>query len=214
MSFGRGAACAPATVTRAMRRSLFVIVAVLLLAPATALADNHKQLYRDCQDGHIDGKYTQREYQEALANIPADVDEYTDCRDVIHRAQLQAAGGHGGGSASGGGGGATGGGGSGSAGSGGGGSSGSTSGGTRVDPLANATPAEREALANAGVTGGKPVKIAGQTITPGALGFRNLRSGDNNLPTPLLVLLILLGVAALGYTGSVVWSRVHARRIR
>ena len=138
MRFRHGStiASAPALPPRAMRRSPFLILVVFaLLAPATALAGSD-QLYRDCQDGKIDGKYTQAQYQQALANIPADLDEYTDCRQVIRRGQLQAAGGKGGGSHSTGGG---------STGAGGGGSAngGGTQGGARVDPLA--TPPRRSA---------------------------------------------------------------------
>jgi hypothetical protein len=202
---GSTIASAPALPPRAMRRSLFLIVVVFaLLAPATALAASD-QLYRDCQDGKIDGKYTQSQYQQALANIPADLDEYTDCRQVIRRGQLQAAGGKSGGSHTTGGG---------STGAGGGGSAngGGTQGGARVDPLADATPQERKALAKAGVDGGKPVKVAGELVTPGALGFRNLSSGGNELPTPLLVVLALIAAGVLGYGATTVWSRVNARR--
>jgi hypothetical protein len=189
-----------------MRRLLFVnLVVFALLAPATALAGSSQQLYRDCQDGKIDGKYTQAQYQQALANIPADLDEYTDCRQVISRAKLLAAGGNGGGG-HGSGGGSTGAGGGGSA------NGGGTQGGVRVDPLANATPQERKALAKAGVDGGKPVKVAGRLVTPGALGFRNLSSGGNELPTPLLVVLALIAAAVLGYGATTLWSRVNARR--
>jgi hypothetical protein len=188
-----------------MRRLLFVILVVFaLLAPATALAGSN-QLYRDCQDGKIDGHYTQAQYQQALANMPADLDEYTDCRQVIRRAQLAAAGGKGGGS-NGTGGGSTG------AGGGGSGNGGGTQGGARVDPLANATPQERKALAKAGVDGGKPVKVAGRLVTPGALGFRNLSSGGNELPTPLLVVLALIAAGVLGYGGTMLWSRVNPHR--
>jgi hypothetical protein len=201
---GSSIASAPALPTRAMRRLLFVILVLFaLLAPATALADSN-QLYRDCQDGKIDGHYTQAQYQQALANMPADLDEYTDCRQVIRSAQLAAAGGKGGGSHGTGGG---------STGAGGGsGNGGGTQGGARVDPLANATPQERKALAKAGVDGGKPVKVAGRLVTPGALGFRNLSSGGNELPTPLLVVLALIAAGVLGYGGTMLWSRVNPHR--
>jgi hypothetical protein len=203
---GSTIASAPALPPRAMRRSLFVILVVFaLLAPATALAGSSQQLYRDCQDGKIDGKYTQAQYQQALANIPADLDEYTDCRQVIRQGQLSAAGGKGGGSHSTGGG-------STSAGGGGSANGGGTQGGARVDPLANATPQERKALVKAGVDGGKPVKVAGRLVTPGALGFRNLSSNGNELPTPLLVVLALIAAGVLGYGGTMLWSRVNARR--
>ena len=99
---------------------------------------------------------------------------------------------------------------------GGGGSSGSgtsVTGTTRVDPLATATPAERKAVASAGKAA-TPVQVAGSAITPGTLGLHNLSSSGTGMPTSLVVLLVLLGLTALGYIGSVLWNRVHARRLR
>src|SRR4051794_41449624 len=100
--------------------------AALLLAAAPALADNDQRIYFDCQDNsRLDGRYTQHELRHALDHLPADVDEYTDCRDVLRRAQLAAASAGGGGGTGGGsgGGGTTGG------GSGGGGTTGGVTGG-------------------------------------------------------------------------------------
>jgi hypothetical protein len=79
--------------SRAALASLAVVAAVLLPAPA-ALA-SPAAVIRDCQDGSINGDYSARDYSQALRDIPTDVDEYTDCRDVIRRAQLGAAGGTG-----------------------------------------------------------------------------------------------------------------------
>jgi uncharacterized membrane protein YgcG len=97
-------------------------------------------LIRDCQDGTISGRYSAKDFTRALRDIPTDVDEYTDCRDVIRRAQLGAAGGGGstggGGSAGGGDAGAAGGG----AGSPGGGGEGRAPTAARV--LASASPQE------------------------------------------------------------------------
>lgn len=47
---------------------------------------------RDCQaHGALTHKYSQADYREALANMPADLDEYSDCRSVIETAQAAAA---------------------------------------------------------------------------------------------------------------------------
>ncbi|MCW3012255.1 MAG: hypothetical protein JWO90_2659, partial [Solirubrobacterales bacterium] len=75
-----------------MRRSTLAVLTTLaaLATPSAALADS-SDVIRDCQDGKIDGTYSQKEFSSALRNIPTDVDEYTDCRDVIRRAQLGAA---------------------------------------------------------------------------------------------------------------------------
>jgi hypothetical protein len=84
--------------------ALALLLALLVVAPSVASADTRKNIYRDCSDGQIDGHYTQKDYADALAHLPADVDEYTDCRSQIQRMQLGGGGGGGGGSSSSGGG--------------------------------------------------------------------------------------------------------------
>ncbi|MBA2349630.1 MAG: hypothetical protein H0V81_15190, partial [Solirubrobacterales bacterium] len=77
-----------------MRRptTMLAAAALLLASPSGALAaGGGAAAVQDCQDGKIDGSYTAAEYREALASIPTDVDEYTDCRDVLRAAQLRAA---------------------------------------------------------------------------------------------------------------------------
>ena len=50
-------------------------------------------MIRDCsEDGVLNGKYSQSELDGALEQLPSDLDEYTDCRAVIRRAQLGSAG--------------------------------------------------------------------------------------------------------------------------
>jgi hypothetical protein len=152
------------------------MLAVLATAPA-ALADSTRtKILRECQDGALTGTYTSRQIRDALNNIPDDVDQYSDCRDVLRRALLNRAGNSGGG----GGGGGTGGGGTGGAGGGGG------SGGA---PLTPSTDADRQALQAAASAGGQPLEIAGRRVTPGGGALRN------DLPTTLIVVLILLAVA-------------------
>ncbi len=78
-----------------MRRVTTSLLAAtfFLLLPAGALAaGGGTAAVEDCQDGRIDGTYTAAEYRDALKSIPTDVDEYTDCRDVLRAAQLRAAG--------------------------------------------------------------------------------------------------------------------------
>src|SRR5947209_12020253 len=125
-----------------MRRLLVTFVFGCLLLPAGAWASG-TAVIRDCtDDGVIQGHYSQQDYKNDLANLPTDVDEYTNCRDVIKRAQLAALGGRSGGGPSGG------------AGA----SNGSVPPGG--DPLAGATPAER-AAAEAARSGGasKPIVV-------------------------------------------------------
>jgi hypothetical protein len=193
---------------RAMKRSLLAILTALaLLAPAgPAPAAGPGDLYDDCQDGRIDRRYSQATYQRALREIPADVDEYTDCRAVIRRAQLAAAGGRSDGAGAGG----AGAGGAGTGGTGGpGGGSGGTGPAARIDPLAGATAAERQAVQRAAETGAGPLRVGGEVVRPGE---RGIRDAAHDVPTPLLVLLALLAAGALASGGVLARSRVVARR--
>jgi hypothetical protein len=160
-----------------MLRPALIAVLALLLAVPTALADaTRNKILRECQTGRLTGDYTSREIRDARSNIPDDLDQYTDCRDVLTRALLSRAGGD---SGSGGGDPGTGG--------GGGGGGGTDAGGGA--PLTPSTDADKQALDQA--TDAVPVDVAGRKVTPGASAFRN------DLPTTLLVLLALLAAAAV-----------------
>ena len=192
-----------------MKRSLLAILTALLVlaAPGSASAAG---LTDDCQDGKIDGTYSQAQYRQALQDIATDLDEYSDCRAVIRRAQLAAArrgsggGGPGTGSAGTGGGGT----GAGGGGTGAGGSGADTSNTVRPDPLQGATADERRALKDATTGGDAPVTVAGIPVRPGS-GTEDV---THDVPGPLLALLVLLGVAAAGGGAWLIRSRVSARR--
>jgi len=187
------------------------VVLAVLLPPAAAVA-SPEGLIRDCQDGTISGRYSARDFRDALRDIPTDVDEYTDCRDVIRRAQLGAAGGSGGG-----GGGATGAGAAagGGAGTGGGATPGAGTGAppTAADLLAAASPQEqtavREAIASAG--GSSPLQVDGKRIDPSAIA-RGASATSSELPGPVLLALALLGAAGLAGSVQFVRARVLGRR--
>jgi hypothetical protein len=209
-----------------MRRLLIATFLLLLLLPAgRALAgDNASDLLIDaCRDEKVDGTYSQSTYRKALKQLPADSDQYTACRDVINRARLAAldrqSANSGSGNSSGSAGAVTGGGG------GGGGSTGSASGGgagtTTNVPSCNgckgsgtlldtATPDERKGVQEAQRTGGQPVRVGGQLLTPGAVG--SLSSDSKTLPSSLIVLLAALGACLLALAGVTGWNRVRARR--
>jgi hypothetical protein len=153
------------------------LLAVLVGAPAAFADSTRTKILQECQDGRLTGNYTSRQIRDALDNIPDDVDQYSDCRDVLRRALLNQAGNSGnnggGGGTSGGGGGGTGGGGTGGA------------------PLTPSTDADRQALDQATTNGGQPVQIAGRAVSPGEGDLRN------PLPTTLIVVLALLAAAAV-----------------
>jgi hypothetical protein len=160
-----------------LRTALIALLALLLLAPA-ALADaTRNKILRECQTGRLTGDYTAREIRDARNNIPDDLDQYTDCRDVLSRALLSRAGGDGGSG--------------GDPGAGSGGGTGGGSGGGSATPLTPSTAADQEALQGAAQAGSTPIEIAGRRVTPGESALRN------DLPITLLVLLALLASATL-----------------
>lgn len=200
-----------------LRRLLPALAAAFALAaPAAALA-SPSAVITDCTtNGRLTKSYSQSDYAAALKNIPTDVDEYTDCRDVIRRAQLGSAGGS---SSSGSGGGTTGAGGgtTGGGGSTGGTSAGATGGGSAGhsadQALKKATPSQRRAIEQARVQAAAPVRLGGHIVQPGELGFGG-SSLLNSLPTPLVVVLVLLALGALAAGGSFLKARVVARSSR
>lgn len=175
---------------RSMRRVFVTTIAFccLLLVPAAAHASG-RAVIRDCtDDGQLSKSYSQKDYRDALAHLPTDVDEYTDCRDVIRKAQLGGAAGGGG--------------------NGGPGAPGGGSGGGNATPNG---PAEKAALAKAQKGGGAPIHIGDRTVTPGSSRFT---SADvrNSMPTSLLVVLIMLGAGVLAAGVVTARNRVIGRR--
>ena len=195
--------------------ALLVLVVLSVCLPVTEAAASGGDVIADCtKHGTLTKHYSQKEYRQALASLPADVDEYGDCRNVIKDAQVASAASTGSQK------------GSGAApasfnqppsgptasgpstvtsGSGHrGGSSGTTTSGgddpTAVDPgrrqkrttpTANTDP--NAALIDATRNGGGAVKVGKDAIAPGAQNT----SFTESLPSPVLGALALLGVAAL-----------------
>jgi hypothetical protein len=225
-----------------MRRVIAAISALccaLLAAPAWAGSGD--AVIRDCaQHGKLTRTYTQAQYADALANLPADLDEYSNCRQVISAAKRKASQGGGTTGTTGGGGTPTGGG-----TSGGGGAppspDSSTPGSATGPPVFNGggpnAPAGGDAGGSAGgaATPSQPsVGSAGADLSrqqaeadaaarEGAPGRANLdltgvtpatatasRTGAGALPTPVLVALIVLVVAALAALGWVAKRRLPA----
>jgi hypothetical protein len=73
--------------------ALALFASVLLAAPAFGSA---QAVIRDCsEDGVLNGHYSHGELAKALAQLPSDIDEYTDCRAIIRSALLRSANKHG-----------------------------------------------------------------------------------------------------------------------
>lgn len=196
---------------KTLRRRLRIATALALLlalaAPGLAHAST-KALFTDCGDGSLDGHYSQKDYAEALANLPADLDEYSDCRGQIQRARL------GGGKSSNSGGGAISSGGGISTGPGGpagGAGDTGTAAPSTANPLDSATPAERASFQKAITAGDAPVEVDGRPIDPGALGGAKT-NGVADLPAPLLAILALLAIGGLSAAGFGTRRLVHSRR--
>lgn len=172
------------------RLSLLITIVALLAVPAGAFA-SPQQIYDDCQDnGRLDKKYADSDYRKALKDMPEDLDEYTNCRDLV-RAGLSGVDTTGGGDGSGGGGG-TGGSGGGSLPEGmpqtnGAGSVPLDPKGKPLNPLIDAQQHERDEITAA---------QKGEEIRPTSAGVRP-GEPDGDLPLPLIAVLLLAGIAGL-----------------
>jgi hypothetical protein len=195
----------------AMLRPAFIALLAalaLLAAPATAALASGRDVINDCTDDEVLSKtYTQKEYHDALAQLPADADQYGNCRQVISRAELRAASqqkNHSGSKAPAPAAGQTGGGTSGGA--------GAIGSAPARQQLAQATPAERKAVDKARADGGQRLEVHQTRVDPSKVGTVPGVSRVSDLPTPLVAVLALLLVAALALAAVRIRSLVNARR--
>jgi hypothetical protein len=164
---------------------LAVVIALALLAglATAASADTGTKIIERCTHGQSLGGFSQQAYRRALAELPTEVEEYSDCANLIRRAQLAATGGGGG---------------SGGAGS--------------APPVATAlSPSERSALNKVPKSGAKPLSIGGQSVHPGVV-HADIASAFSSLPDPLLAMLAFLLACALALGGRAIGRSVHAHR--
>jgi hypothetical protein len=155
-----------------------------LLAPSAALASWEDLLQQACgTKGQVTGTFTQAEYKEALANIPADADQYSNCRAILEAAQLTAATG-----------------------------STATSQSQADTALATATPAEQQAIATAvkQTSKGTTAQVGDVIVDPATFGTAaTATAAVNKLPLSLKIMLVLLGAGALAAIGAVLIPRVR-----
>jgi hypothetical protein len=150
--------------------------------PGVAYA-SPQAVIRDCaQDGKLDQHYSLSDLKNAEKKLPTDVDEYTNCRDVINQAEVAGSGDKGSKAH-----GAAGGGGSGKNGGGGG-----------------PSPKDVKALGRAtgGDQGAPSLSLQGEKVTPGSGGVFKTAGAANSMPLP--VLLSLIAVVALTAAGGFV----------
>jgi hypothetical protein len=163
-------------------------LAALAVGAAPARADVGATIIERCTNGQSLSGFSQQAYGKALQEMPAEVSEYSDCVNLIHKAELAAAGGQGAGIAAGG-------------------------QGALTANVAPPTPAEQQVLQSAHRGAAAPVRIDGQTVDPGVV-HANIASAVSSLPTPLLALLALLGACALAILARAIRDRVRAGRPR
>ncbi len=164
--------------------ALLAFVGLALGTAVPAFAGTTNKILETCSEGHIPRGYSQQAYDQALHRMPPELSEYSDCPDLIHKAQLAAATGGGGGGAAG---------------------PGALAASTATPP----SPSEQHALERATHHGNSPVRIGGEAIHPGVVHV-DVASALSTLPTPLLALLAFLAACALWLLGRALAA--HLRR--
>jgi hypothetical protein len=152
--------------------TLVAVLAAMAVTVSPALP-SAISVIRDCsEDGVLNGKYSASELERALDQLPSDLDEYTDCRSVIRRAQLGSAGGkHR--------------------------SAKPAAVADRVDTAAPPTPGEADEIAEA-AGADEAVRIGGTGVRPGESGEPFDSAGfGTDLPPLVLIVLIALGASTL-----------------
>jgi len=174
---------------------------VVVLACAAAAHASGRTVINDCTDDEVLTRtYTQQEYRDALEQLPADADQYGNCRDIIARAQEAAA----------------------TKGSEGGSTQGSDKAAAAGEPkstdrppdeqLASAKPEDRAAAEEAARVAPTDAVGPGSPVAASDVGVKPAASATSDLPTPVLVLLALLLAGALAVAAVRIRSLVHARR--
>ena len=115
-----------------------MLLAVLALVPP-ARADVGATIIERCTHGQSVSGFSQQDYRRALQELPAEVEEYSDCANLIRRAQLAAAGG-----------------------------AAAAGGGEGAQPLP-LSASERVALRAVARTGGAPLRVGTQVVRPGVV---------------------------------------------
>lgn len=151
-------------------KALIVLAFALAVGTVPAFA-SAGDVIRDCsEDGVLNRHYSQSELNGALDKLPSDLDEYTDCRSVIRRAQLAGARGKG-----------------------------KPHPGIlgRVDRKKPLSANEQQSIDRAARSRG-PVRVGGKPIEPGGKRAQFAASGlGTEIPTFVLLTLIAMGTATL-----------------
>jgi hypothetical protein len=175
-------------VPRGLPAALGIALFFTLVAPAGA--DEGATIISRCTHGQSISGFSQQAYRQALQELPTEVEEYSDCANLIRQAELAAAGGGGGGGA-------------------GGGSFGGPASGPVIPiPL---TPADSSALKQALKSSAAPALVDGGVVRAGVVPV-SIASALSSLPTPLLAILAFMLACALVIAGGALRNRVRANR--
>lgn len=175
---------------RLSKRALILpaIAAALMSTAATAQGDVGEEIIRRCTHAESLRGFSQAAYRQALKELSAGTEEYSNCAQLIRQAQLAAAGaGRGGGA-----------------------------GGGTATPAASIvapTPSEQRAIAHASTAGAAPLQVGAQTIHPGVV-HADIASALSSLPTPLLATVAFLMICLLAAAGAGIRNRIRAQRAR
>jgi hypothetical protein len=160
-------------VIRAATSLLVLAVLALLALPGSAMATP----LRDCSsDGDLDQQWTNSQLRKAIDSLPTDLDEYSNCRELLTNAITSGSdkGGN------------------------------RPTAGADGSPLPPEEQAARTkdnedlAAITADPEKSPPsVQVGDENVEPGSNGLFDLASASNDLPVPLLVALIALALVAL-----------------
>lgn len=165
------------------RGLLAVALGIALVVPAPAVASSD-DLWAECvANGTVSTNHTQKEFQDAQTDPPADGAEYTDCLSLIAAAQKRAAVGGGTGGTGGAGG-------TGAAGTAGGGT------GTGAAPQSVAPEALQQALAAKGIDPAAPAGTVTEAPAPSMIGGEKIDLESDRLPSLANTLSLPLPLAA------------------
>jgi hypothetical protein len=161
-------------------------LAVGFAAPAGA--DVGTTIIERCTHGKSLSGFSQQAYRQALQEVTAEVNEYSECSNLIRKAELAAAGARDTGAGS-----------------------GTGVAGALTANVAPPTPTEQHELQAAPHSGSAPVKVGAQNVVPGVV-HANIASAVSSLPTPLLALLAFMLTIALLVAGRAISDRVRTHR--
>jgi hypothetical protein len=162
----------------------FVVACLAFVAPAAAASGD--AVIRDCVDDKLDATYSKGDLRWARDHLPTDIDEYSNCRELIAAAL-------GNGPAKG--------------------SQGPKGSASATTPDAKEQAAradDRKELDRLAAAREAPrgLEVGGQRVEPGSSGLFDVAGASNELPFPLLLALIGLGLLTLAGGFVALRSRV------